>query len=146
MPNRDNSTAYWRRLVASITRRVQHACINHRGRRYRVAAISTVCLVAREPFCRRKPYQSEIRKGRNPRPAGRNRIYPWRRDVDHRVYTPGIWYLVRGSPNLFVCTGDENTRGISSGAEGRMGGDSWDLLFSLPFSFLIRKNCVSWWL
>lgn len=74
MPNGDNSTAYWRRLVASITRRVQHACINHRGRRYRVAAISTVCLVAREPFCRRKPYQSEIRKGRNPRPAGRNRI------------------------------------------------------------------------
>lgn len=67
MPKRDNSTAYWRRLVASITRRVQHACINHRATlsRATISVPATVCR-GRELFCRRKPYQSEIRKDNPP--------------------------------------------------------------------------------
>lgn len=136
MPSGDNSTAYWRRLVASITRRVQHACINQRGgggRRYRVAAISVRPLASRT-FLSAGTLSIGDKKGRMAKCSARNRIeYPWRRDVDHRVYTPGIWYLVRGSPNLFVCIGDGkgNMRGILSGVEGGMGRDLWDLFFSL---------------
>lgn len=145
MPSGDNSTAYWRRLVASITRRVQHACINQRGgggRRYRVAAISVRPLASRT-FLSAGTLSIGDKKGRMAKCSARNRIeYPWRRDVDHRVYTPGIWYLVRGSPNLFVCTGDGNMRGILSGAEGGMDRDLWDLFSFFFFFFDLEKLCV----
>lgn len=110
MPSGDNSTAYWRRLVASITRRVQHACINQRGgggRRYQVAAISVRPLASRT-FLSAGTLSIGDKKGRMAKCSARNRIeYPWRRDVDHRVYTPGIWYLVRGSPSVRVYRGWE---------------------------------------
>lgn len=103
------------------------------GRRYRVAAISVRPLASRT-FLSAGTLSIGDKKGRMAKCSARNRIeYPWRRDVDHRVYTPGIWYLVRGSPNLFVCIGDGkgNMRGILSGVEGGMGRDLWDLFFSL---------------
>lgn len=105
MPKWDNSTAYWRRLVASITRRVRHACINHRATlSLRYPCSTAVCSESRAFFFffsflffgRRKPYQSEIRKDTTPGWSSRAKIeYPHhRRSWLITVY--GIWYLVLG--------------------------------------------------
>lgn len=107
---------------------------------------ATVRLVSREPFCR-EPYQSEIRKGRNPRPIVRQA------EIE---YIPGVATLIT------ECTHPEydilfEARPICSCVQGMRRGICgeywvgprvewveilWDLFFflSLSFSFLIWKN------
>ena len=134
MPKWDNSTAYWRRLVASITRRVQHACINHRAiaamsvpRRCMlgVASLSLFFFFLFFLFGRRKPYQSEIRKARTtPGRSSRSKIECSRHRRSWLITVYGIWYLVLGDAICWersrlcggwerrVCRGYPATRGL----------------------------------
>lgn len=86
MAKRDNSTAYWHRLVASITQRVQHACINHRATLSAAATSMPPLYAGARAFLSTKTLSIGDKKGLPWWSSCAKIEYPFCRDAEHRVY------------------------------------------------------------